>query len=144
MSEHALSIRIADGTSAAAISKLLFEFNGEGLSPETLAQRLTEVQGLETVFLAKLDEALVGLLVLRTTPTVSGPEDWAEISELYVRPAGRRRGVGQALVGCALDFARDRGCTEVHLLVDPENAGALAFYKTLGFRRDSWDLVQTL
>ena len=44
----------------------------------------------------------------------------------------------------ALAYARDRGSREVHLLVDPENAAALAFYEALGFRRDSWEMCYRL
>ena len=32
----------------------------------------------------------------------------------------------------------------LHLLVDPEGAGALAFYQVLGFRRDSWEMRRAL
>lgn len=90
MTNPAPVVRIADATDAVAISDLLFEFNGEGLPAADLAQRMAEVQGLETVFLGEWGGELAGLLVLRTAPTLSGPEDWAEITELYVRPEGGR------------------------------------------------------
>lgn len=125
---------------AGAISAMLFEFNGEGLDAGALARRLVEVRGLETVFLAEQGNEALGLLVLRTVPTLSDPQDWAEITELYVRPAAQCRGVGRALMAAALEYARHRGCTEVHLLVDPENEPALAFYRALGFCQDSWEM----
>ena len=136
--------RVATLADAAAISSLLFEFNREALSPEDLGQRMEQAQGLETIFLGKLDGALAGLLVLRTAPTVASAQDWAEITELYVQPASRRRGVGKALIDAALAHARHLGCTEVHLLVDPRNTVALSFYQAVGFHRDSWDMVQEL
>lgn len=145
-----VSVRIAGAWDAAArrdaavISALLFEFNGEALDAEALARRLQEVAGLETVFLVEGKQEPLGLLVLRTVPTLSGPGDWAEITELYVREGARRRGAGRALVEAALDYARRRGCTEVHLLVDPENEPALAFYGALGFCRDSWEMRRYL
>jgi ribosomal protein S18 acetylase RimI-like enzyme len=138
------AVRVADPSDATEISGLLYEFNGEALCPEDLAQRLAEVRGLEAVFLGETDGSLAGLLVLRTTPTLSGPEDWAEITEMYVRSGCRRQGVGRALVDAAVKYARARGCTEVHLLVDPENAGGLAFYNALGFCRDSWEMVRQI
>jgi ribosomal protein S18 acetylase RimI-like enzyme len=144
MTKEVPAVRIANVTDAPAIADLLYEFNGEALSPGELGQRLEAVQGLETVFLGDLDGSLAGLLVLRTGPTVSSAGDWAEITELYVRSASRRQGVGTALVKEALAHAQGRGCTEVHLLVDPENTAALSFYGTAGFRRDSWDMRRDL
>ena len=139
-----LSVRIAGAADAEAISALLFAFNGEALDTVALARRLVEVGETETVFLAGREAEPAGLLVLRTVPTLSGPEDWAEITEMYVREGARRRGVGRTLVEAALDYARRRGCTEVHLLVDPENQPALAFYRALGFCHDSWEMRQRL
>ncbi len=136
--------RIATPSDAAVISGLLFDFNREALSPPDLAQRMEQAQGLETVFLCELDGVLAGLLVLRTVPTISAAEDWAEITELYVEPASRRKGVGKALMETALAYARHHGCTEVHLLVDPRNTPAISFYEAVGFRRDSYEMVQDL
>jgi GNAT superfamily N-acetyltransferase len=131
------TVQIATPAHAPSISDLLFEFNGEALPPATLAGRMEQAQGLETVFLGELAGVLAGLLVLRVVPTLSEPEDWAEITELYVRPAARRRGVGTALVKAAIQYARARGCTHMHLLVDPANRVALSFYPVVGFARDS-------
>jgi ribosomal protein S18 acetylase RimI-like enzyme len=134
------TIRTATPSDAGAVSELLLEFNGEALSPDELAERMVQAVGLETVFLGQLEGRLAGLAVLRTIPTLSAPEDWAELTELYVRPPDRRRGVGKALVGAAIQYAHSRGCTQVHLLVDPENRAALSFYTAVGFHRDSWEM----
>jgi ribosomal protein S18 acetylase RimI-like enzyme len=134
------SIHIATPSDAGVVSELLLEFNGEALSPDEFAERMVQAEGQEIVFLGELEGRLAGLAVLRTVPTLSEPEDWAELTELYVRPPARRRGVGKALVEAAIQYAQSRGCTQVHLLVDPENRGALTFYTTVGFRRDSWEM----
>jgi ribosomal protein S18 acetylase RimI-like enzyme len=134
------AVQIATPADAPSISDLLYEFNGEALPPAELAERMEQAQGLETVFLGELAGRLAGLLVLRTVPTLSEPEDWAEITELYVRPAARRRGVGKALVEAVIQYAQSRGCTQVHLLFDPENRAALSFYTAVGFHRDSWEM----
>jgi ribosomal protein S18 acetylase RimI-like enzyme len=136
--------RIATPADSAAISNLLFEFNREALSPEDLGQRMEQAQDLETVFLGELGGVLAGLLVLRTVPTVACAQDWAEITEMYVQPAFRRKGVGKALIEAALAHARHRGCTEVHLLVDPQNTPAISFYQAVGFHRDAWEMLQEL
>lgn len=63
---------------------------------------------------------------------------------LYVRPTARRRGVGGHLLQAAVGRARAAGCRKVHLLVDPDNAGATAFYEPAGFTCDSFDMVLRL
>lgn len=132
-----VGVRRAGAVDAAAISALLLEFNGEALASEVLGQRMAAAEGSETVFLAEQATKPVGLLMLRIVPTLSGPQDWTEITEMYVSEAARRQGVGRALVETALDYARGQGCTEVHLLVDPGNKPTLAFYRALGFWQDS-------
>lgn len=138
------TVRIACLSDAALITRLLHEFNGESLSPEAMARRMEQARGLETAFLGELEGRLAGILVLRTVPSLSGAEDWAEITELYVQPAFRRRGVGRALVEAAGAYSRGQGCGEIHLLVDPSNASALAFYGALEFRRDCWEMKRRL
>ncbi len=134
------TVRAAGPADAPAVAKLLVEFNGEGLPAEALARRMEEVQDLETAFLGEWSGEAAGLLVLRLTPTLSGVDDWAEITEMYVRPQFRRKGIGRALMEAALDCGRRRGCREFHLLVDSSNVAAQAFYTELGFQVDSWEM----
>jgi GNAT superfamily N-acetyltransferase len=134
------SIQIATPSDAGVVAELLLEFNGEALPTDELAKCMVQAEGQEIVFLGELEGKLAGLAVLRTVPTLSEPEDWAELTELYVRPPARGRGVEKDLVEAAVQYAQSRGCTQVHLLVDPENRGALTFCAAVGFRRDSWEM----
>ena len=63
---------------------------------------------------------------------------------MFVRPGARRQGVGRALMEAAVEYARGRGCAVVHLLVDPENEPAQAFYRAAGFERDSCEMQRRL
>lgn len=139
-----LNVRTAGPNDADAVGELLFEFNGEALPPAVLARRMEQASGFEQAFLGEVDGATVGLLVLRIVPTISAAEDWAEITEMFVRPSFRRRAIGKALVRAALEQCRRRGCKEVHLLVDPENRPAHAFYGAMGFSRDSCEMRHTV
>jgi ribosomal protein S18 acetylase RimI-like enzyme len=138
------AVRIAGPSDASALSALLHTFNGEALAPEELARRMGQARGLEIALLGEVGGVLAGIMVLRTVLTLSSSEDWAEITELYVQPSFRRRGVGTALVEAAVEIARARGCSELHLLVDPQNTSALSFYEATGFSRDSWDMRRRL
>jgi ribosomal protein S18 acetylase RimI-like enzyme len=135
-----LAVQIAEPADVPAIHELLYEFNGAALPAEELKRRMEHAPTLETVFLGKVGGKMGGLLVLRIVPALSDPEDWCEITEMYVRPPFRRKGLGTALVQAALEYGRGRACKEAHLLVDPLNQGALAFYQAIGFRHDSCEM----
>lgn len=68
-------------------------------------------------------------------------EDWgpttAYVTDLYVRPAWQRRGVGKALLAGVAASARERGFANVMLDVSSENRAALRFYDRLGFKEVS-------
>ena len=54
------------------------------------------------------------------------------IDDICVDEAARGRGVGRAIYGHILDFAREAGCYNVTLNVWSCNPGAMAFYEKLG------------
>ena len=54
------------------------------------------------------------------------------IEDLYVRPAFRRLGVGQALVARLAGVAGERGCGRLEWSVLAWNEPAIAFYRALG------------
>ena len=62
----------------------------------------------------------------------TGAEDcWLE--DLFVREDARRSGLGRALVGAAIEHARERGCGRIELDVNEDNGPALALYEACGF-----------
>ncbi len=56
-----------------------------------------------------------------------------ELVSMYVRPRGRGRGVGEALVAAVIGWASDRRATSVHLWVTETNGPARALYQRCGF-----------
>jgi ribosomal protein S18 acetylase RimI-like enzyme len=56
---------------------------------------------------------------------------WLE--DLFVEEAARRDGLGEALVACAIERARARGCGRVELDVSESNRAAWALYERMGF-----------
>lgn len=61
-----------------------------------------------------------------------GPSAWIE--DVVVREDWRGRGLGRALINAVLDWARARGAVRAQLLVDLDNAPALAFYDKLSWQ----------
>lgn len=60
--------------------------------------------------------------------------DWAGITDVWVAPEHRRRGLGAVVLDAMLSWAAERGATSTYLQVRADNAPALALYATLGFR----------
>ncbi len=63
-----------------------------------------------------------------------GAADRCHLCRVIVRPDARRRGVGRSLVAELLRSARAAGCARASLNVYRENLGAVALYRSLGFR----------
>jgi len=60
--------------------------------------------------------------------------DEGEILNLAVAPAGRRHGLGRALVESAVARLRERGVRQIYLEVRDSNAPARALYAAHGFK----------
>ena len=57
------------------------------------------------------------------------------LSKIYVREERRGEGLGRALVAFAENRCREWGCAELRLTVNRHNAGSIAFYGRMGFRK---------
>ncbi len=78
---------------------------------------------------------LAGLCIarVRRAPELAVEPCRGEVEDLFVRPDTRRRGVGRALVGAALDWMRGRGVERVEARVATGNPVGQAFWRALGF-----------
>jgi GNAT superfamily N-acetyltransferase len=57
----------------------------------------------------------------------------AQIEAVRVAATQRGQGLGQAMIGWAIDEARDAGCGLVQLTSDKQRPDAIRFYEALGF-----------
>ncbi|CCE12007.1 putative acetyltransferase family protein; spermidine/spermine acetyltransferase [Bradyrhizobium sp. STM 3843] len=65
------------------------------------------------------------------------------LEDLYVRPAFRRNGIGQALLGYLAQQCIERGWARLQWSVLDWNAPSIAFYKSLGaVLMDEWTLCK--
>ena len=102
-------IREATPEDAAVLAHFLSAFNGEPVDAAAALRRMTAAHATETIFFAVLADVSVGFCSVRIQPFLSGDEPYAEITELYVEPEWRRRGIGQALMHAAEGLAHRRG-----------------------------------
>lgn len=135
--------RPADGATLDRLQSALSEPN-----PDLLAAALAEVSGRSTptdrptlssfdLFVAVEAGAVVGyLLAVRGAPT--------HVAEVVVDADHRRQGHGRALFDRLFTVVAERrdddeGAPSVRLAVSPDDHGARAFYRSLGFEASGHD-----
>jgi len=100
---------------------------------ERALRSLLQEQQLGFVGLAEADERTAGYFVL----TFGFDLEWdgrdAFLTEFYLLPDFRGRGLGRLLLEAAEATARARGTRALHLMVRPENSRALSLYQRAGF-----------
>lgn len=74
-------------------------------------------------------------------PPIYRERERAEIADLGVREAARRRGIGTALVAAAYEWIAGRGVDRVEVRVAARNTEGQAFWRALGFD-DLMDVLQ--
>lgn len=90
--------------------------------------------GWINALIAKIDDLPAGYAAWYRGYDVEDAVRQIRLADLYVTPAGRRRGVARALVAALVALGRDLGVGEIVWNVEPENAPALAFYERIGAR----------
>ncbi len=100
----------------------------QAFTPDEWRARL-ERPGFVTL-VATVDGADVGTMLV--SPSFGDPEV-AGIYGVWVAPAGRGRGIGDALLSAALDVAREEGFTRIVLDVGDHNTPAQRLYARHGF-----------
>jgi len=145
------SVRLAEPGDEAQVARLLGEFRDwwgkstptDGEFEASVERILAEGDGEYLLAFDRGGEP-VGVCQLRYRWSIwtSAPDCWLE--DLYVRPAGRRSGLGRRLVDAAVERARARGCRRVELDVNEDNEAALALYRACGFTLEPKGPTRTL
>lgn len=137
MSDGQIQIRRAGPDDAAAIARLLHDFNSEyseptpGVAALTEHSRLLLTAGEMTVLLAGGGPDGISLVRFRDSVWTGEPE--AHLQELYVVPPLRGRGIGRALLEATMAAAREAGATGVDLNTGTTDTVARALYESCGF-----------
>ncbi len=137
MNANEIPIRRAGPEDAAAIARLLHDFNTEfgeptpGVAALTGYSRQLLEAGEITVLLA--GEGPDGISLIRFRPSVWTGEPEAHLQELYVVPRLRGRGTGRALLEATIAIAREAGATGIDLNTGETDTAARALYESLGF-----------
>lgn len=117
--------RAALADAPAAFGSTLAEWSGAGDTEERWRARLRDVPAN---FVASVGGDPVGMV------SAAGPDAGEiELISLWVAPAARGSGVGDALIGAVVEHARGLGVGRVALSVRASNEAAFALYERNGF-----------
>jgi GNAT superfamily N-acetyltransferase len=139
VASNALHIREATLADAAVLTELIAEFNGLSVLRDRTIERMTACAEFERALLAEVDGSTAGFACLRIVPALADDYPHATLTELYVRPAWRRRGVGGRLLESAETCAQSAGAKQLVPLTGLINHEAQAFSRALGY--DGWALA---
>jgi RimJ/RimL family protein N-acetyltransferase len=146
--EPAFRIREARPSDAPALVKLAREVGSEpegwlitttdwrSAGEERRHLRTLRRYAHAAVFVAETGAGIVGRLSIGRDPHPAS----AHVADvgLMVAAGYRRRGIGQALLDAAVEWARRAGITKIELHVFPHNEPAFALYEQYGFQREGY------
>jgi ribosomal protein S18 acetylase RimI-like enzyme len=132
-----LGVRRATAQDAAAIGRLLHDFNTEyedpTPGPERLAVRMLELLAGGATAVVLGGPGPDGLAVLRFRSSIWSDALECYLAELYVVPWRRGLGLGRALMNAAMDVAREEGADYMDLGTAETDVAARKLYESLGF-----------
>lgn len=114
-----------------AMQKLIPQLSSSNAPPSM--EELNEMisSGSSVLFIARVENQIVGSLTLATFRIPTGIRAWIE--DVVVDESARGHGVGEALNRAALDEAKRRGAITVELTSRPSREAANRLYLRLGF-----------
>jgi len=129
-----VSVEIATQASdelVQAMQKLIPQLSSSNAPPSMM--ELNEIISTQSsvLFIARLENQIVGSLTLATFRIPTGVRAWIE--DVVVDESARGHGVGEALNLAALDEAKRRGAITVELTSRPSREVANRLYLRLGF-----------
>jgi ribosomal protein S18 acetylase RimI-like enzyme len=115
-----------------AFGRLLPQLSGSARPLDRAAVACIVDCPTNTVFVARRDGEIIGMLTLVVFPLPSGVR--ARIEDVVVDEKARGQGVGRALTAAAIQAATRHGVRTLDLTSRPDRVAANRLYERLGFR----------
>lgn len=130
--------RAATVADAEQLEALNNEFNGEGETSLENIKEALENNKQEIVIVSEEEGTLTGFACLQIKRSFCYDACMPEITELYVRPQYRKRGVAGALIGFAEEYCRKNlDFHKIEILTGENNTAARTAYERMGYRADA-------
>jgi ribosomal protein S18 acetylase RimI-like enzyme len=145
-----IAIRRAKGSELTRIRELSVEELPSELDDDELkfVQRAKEVFGkrLDAIltrsgnefYVAQVgnDEGMAGYVWFGVSQRPFSGTEIGWIYDIFVLPEHRGKGIGEALLRCALKVSKERGFAQTGLMVNAKNKAAWSLYEKLGFQTE--------
>ncbi|MBB4865476.1 GNAT superfamily N-acetyltransferase [Pseudomonas nitritireducens] len=129
-------VRVATAADAAALAPLLRQLGACDPLPDAalLALALDNHSPSRVTLVAERDGDLLGTCTLHLIEHIAhGFARSAILEDMVVDSRARGQGIGQALIGRAVEWARDRKCYKLALSSHQDREMAHRFYSAMGF-----------
>ena len=131
-------VRIATVNDAEQLHVLNNEFNGAGETTIDNIRNSLMYNQQEVVVVDNENGILTGFVCVQLKKSFCYDEYMPEITEVYVRPAYRQRGIASQMISFAEDHCRKSfPLHKYELLTGTENNTAQSLYSKLGYTDDS-------
>jgi ribosomal protein S18 acetylase RimI-like enzyme len=133
------TLRLAKEHDVGALLEMMDDFNRcediawEPATTELALRKLLKEPTLGQVVVVEDEGAIHGYAVLTYGYDLEFAGRDAYLTEFYLHPEARGRGLGKWLLARVEERAREAGVQAVHLMVRPENEPALTLYRRAGF-----------
>jgi ribosomal protein S18 acetylase RimI-like enzyme len=97
-----------------------------------------QTEGVQLIARDADDGTAVGFATVYWMWSTSRAARIGVMNDLFVDPAARRRGVGEALITACLELVRQRGAVSLQWQTALDNHTAQALYERVGGIRESW------
>lgn len=130
-------VRIATADDAEQLSALNDAFNGKGNTTiDNIRNSLTH-NHQEIVIIAEENDLLVGFVCVQLKKSFCYDDFMPEITEVYVSPAYRKRGIASQMISYAEDYCSSNyPLHKFELLTGKKNLIAQAVYAKIGYSDD--------
>jgi len=112
-------------------------------TPELLRHALFSNPPLAGALIGRVDDAIAGYALYYFTFCSFAARQGIWLDDLYVRPAFRHQGLGDALIRAVARLGAERQCGRFEWIALDWNQNALGFYRKLGARTlEEWVLLR--
>ena len=130
-------VRLATVNDAEQLNILNIEFNGEGEAGIENIRDSLRNNKQEVVIVAEEDAILVGFVCVQLKKSFCYDDYMPEITEVYVNPAYRKRGIAGEMIFFAENYcSKNYPVHKFELLTGKENFVAQSVYSRLGYIDD--------
>ena len=109
------------------------EFTPNITHQEEALQKIIANKEIGTIFVAKVDNRVVGRVSLLFTVSTALGGRVALLEDMVVSSNYQNRGIGKALLDHAIEYAKAQQIERITLLTDQSNQKAQKFYSSFGF-----------